>query len=170
MTNPGSPSKTQPGFKPELLEVLERRTNAILATENRNGSTQMAPVAFAFDQGRFLFESSATTLKVRNLKERPRARVLVEAPGGTGWVAAVGSTEIVEGVDAQELNTRVIGRYLTEEGKAVWADTVAPLDDVTIVLTPERWSSWDASEMLNVIAKHGYPIERAADWFLPLER
>jgi hypothetical protein len=135
----------------------------------------MAPVAFVFEDERFLFESSTTTLKVRNLRERPRGRVLVESPGGNGWIGATGSTEIIGGEEAQRLNARVIGRYLTEEGRSVWADTVGPLDDVTIVLTPERWSSWDINRAL-LLDSHRKPESwvgaavRAPGWFYARHR
>ena len=160
---------TGAGFAEEMRSVLERRVYATLATENADGSVQMAPLWFAFDGDRFLFESGSRTRKVRNLERRPRARVLVEAPYRSGWVSAAGPVTLAYGDEAQRLNEQVWSRYCTEAGQKVWADVAAPHDDVTIILTPEKWSSWSAAGLVATLIEGGYRAEDAGDWFLPLD-
>jgi hypothetical protein len=151
-------------------EVLKRRSYAVLATVNPNGSAQTAPVLFAFDGERFLFESRSTTRKVRNLVGRPQARVLVQGPPDDScWIAAEGPTEVAGGAEAQRRNAIVADRYLTDAGRVGWARTIAPLDDVSIALVPERWSWWNPAAMFDVITDHGYTAEDVAGWFHPMD-
>jgi PPOX class probable F420-dependent enzyme len=151
-------------------QVLQRRTYAVLATNNPDGSPQTVPLLYTFDGERFLFESRSTTRKVRNLTDRPHARVLVQGPPDDScWIAAEGSAEIVGGAEAQRRNATVAERYLTDAGRVGWARTVAPVEDVSIALVPARWSWWSPEAMFEVISDHGYTEEEAAGWFLPMD-
>jgi PPOX class probable F420-dependent enzyme len=151
-------------------EVLHRRAYAVLATRNPDGSPQMAPLMYVYDGDRFLFSSRSTTRKVRNLRSRPWARVLVQ--GGIDherWIAATGPTEIVDGAASHALNRQVGERYLTESGRVGWERTIGLMEDATIVLAPERWTWWDVAGMFEVIVEQGYTGEEAAAWFHPLD-
>jgi hypothetical protein len=114
--------------------------------------------------------SRSNTRKVRNLEADPRARVLVEAPVAVtgiddGWVAADGTTTIARGSEARELGLLAMERYLTEEGKRGFDKVFLPLMDVTIVLVPERWQTWDESGMHETMRRHGYTPDDAARWY-----
>jgi PPOX class probable F420-dependent enzyme len=151
-------------------EVLGRRAYAVLGTLRPDGSVHTVPLMYTFDGERFLFESRSTTRKVRNIEAHPRARVLVQGSiEHERWIAADGAAEVVYGQDAAKLNAAVVDRYLTEAGGAGWNATIAPLEDVTIVLRPERWTWWDIAGMLGAITAHGYTAEEAAGWFHPLD-
>lgn len=151
-------------------EVLSRRAYAVLATRNADGSPQTAPLMFVYDGERFLFSSRSTTRKVANLLAHPWARVLVQGSiDHERWIAAAGPTEVIEGVASRALNRRVSERYLTAAGRIGWERTIAPLEDATIVLHPERWTWWDVAGMFGVILDHGYTEHDVAEWFVPLD-
>lgn len=151
-------------------EVLGRRAYAVLATINPDGSAHTVPLMFVFDGERFLFESRSTTRKVRNIDERARARVLVQGSvEHERWIAADGPARIVRGEEAARLNAMVVDRYLTPAGEAGWNATIAPMEDVTIALTPDRWTWWDIAGMIEVIGEKGYAADDAAGWFHPLD-
>jgi nitroimidazol reductase NimA-like FMN-containing flavoprotein (pyridoxamine 5'-phosphate oxidase superfamily) len=138
----------------------------------QTGRRTPPPGGYAFDGERFLIASGATTRKVRNIETNPRVRVLVAALATTvgiddGWVAADGSARLVRGAEAQELNAVAVGRYLTEEGRQGYAEVFLPIMDVTIVVTPERWQSWNETGMLNTMIEHGYTEDDAARWYHP---
>lgn len=157
------------GFDASFREALDRRAYAVLATTGPDGAAHTVPVMFAFDGERFLFESNHATRKVRNIEATGRARILVEFPGHGGWVAAAGQAEIVRGEDARRLNRQVAGRYVTEEGGRLWERAFGELDDVTIVLTPDAWSSWRMDSIGPALVEVGYDPERPDDFFLPLD-
>ncbi len=170
-TAPHAAFKTQPADPAWTERLLARRTYAVIGTENPDGSVHMTPLMYAFDGEVFLFESNTRTRKVRNLTARPRARVLVQGPTDEpeSWVSAAGPTEIVTGQQAQELNATIVARYATEAGRRGWAATMGPLDDVTIVLHPERWWSWDIGATLQVMLDAGYTEAEVEGWFHPLD-
>ena len=142
----------------------------MLATVNLDGSPHVVPVGFGFDGARILVPTQSKTRKVRNLEADPRARVLVEAPVAVtgiddGWVAADGTATIVRGPEARELGLLAMDRYLTDEGKPKFDEVFLAILDVTIVLVPERWQTWDESGMHETMRQHGYTAEDAARWY-----
>jgi PPOX class probable F420-dependent enzyme len=170
MSTPHPAFRTAPGLTDWARRVLEAPLNAMLATVNRDGSPHVVPVGFGFDGERILMPSRSNTRKVRNLEADPRARVLVEAPVAVtgiddGWVAADGTATIARGSEARELGLLAMERYLTEEGKRGFDKVFLPLMDVTIVLVPERWQTWDESGMHETMRRHGYTPDDAARWY-----
>ncbi len=163
--------RTEPGLPGWATPLLGGRGDAILATVNPDGSPHTVPVGFTFEEERFFIPSGATTRKIRNLERDPRARVLVIASGvrglDDGWVAADGTSELIRGEEAQELNARTADRYLTDEGRVAFSRTFLPIMDVTLVITPRRWHAWNEDGMLATMAEHGYTPEDAARWYLP---
>jgi len=105
----------------------------------------------------------ADTHKVRNIEADPRVRVLVQAPPGAmeqdGWVAADGTAVVVRGEEAIELTAETDGRYLTEVGRSAWREAFGPLLDVTMVVTPQRWQSWDDAVALGTLLERGYTVD-----------
>lgn len=148
-------------------ELLHQRVYAVLGSLNRDGSTHTAPVGFAFDGDRLLIPSRAHTHKVRNIEADPRVRVLVQATRQDGWVAADGTAVVIRGEEALELNAAADGRYFTEAGRMVWREAIGPLLDVTIVVTPRRWQSWDDSGYVRALLEAGHTAEQMDDWYLP---
>jgi PPOX class probable F420-dependent enzyme len=163
---------TTAGLNDWAGKLLSLPLDALLATANPDGSPHTVPVGFAFDGQRFLIASGSTTRKVRNLEADPRARVLVMAPAAStgiddGWVAADGRAQLVRGEQAQKLNRLAVAPYLTEEGKRGYEEVFLPVMDVAIVVTPERWRTWDETAMLATMVEHGYTEEDAARWYVP---
>jgi PPOX class probable F420-dependent enzyme len=155
----------------DLRAFLAERRYATLATFDADGGIHLTPIWFLFEDDRFLFASFTGSRKVRNLQRNPAASVVVDArePGRDRWVAATGTVEILHGDDAQALNARIQGRYLTAE--AIEDARVGPVfaagDDLTLRLTPTKWRSWtagdaDEQEFGGIL---GATPER---WFLPL--
>ncbi|HSK56662.1 MAG TPA: pyridoxamine 5'-phosphate oxidase family protein [Jiangellales bacterium] len=153
-------------------QVLDHPLDAILGTVNADGSPHVVPVGYAFDGRRFVIPTGSATRKVHNVESDPRARVLVPAPVATtglddGWVAADGQAHLVQGNEAAELNAAAVSRYLTDEGKRGYAEIIQPLMDVTIVVVPERWQTWDVTGMVDTAAEHGFTPDDLARWYVP---
>ena len=78
----------------------------------------------------------------------------------TGVVA--GRMPAAGGGEARELNRRAVAPYLTEEGARGYEEVFLPVMDVTIVVTPERWHTWDESNMLDTMVERGYTQDDAS--------
>ena len=86
---------------------MSRVTWATLGTEDPDGSVQMVPVSFLFENGKVLVPTNGRTRKASNLRDRPRATVLVETKQRSGWVAARGTAALLQGEEAHQLIRRV---------------------------------------------------------------
>jgi PPOX class probable F420-dependent enzyme len=161
-----------PGLTEELRILLAERRYAILATHDPDEVIHLTPVWFMFDNGRFFFESSSDSRKVRNLRRNPGASVIVDGrrPGREKWISAAGRADVFAGEESSVVNSLIRHRYLTPE--ALSDKRVEPVyaasDDVTIRLTPEKWRSWSA-EALDGAFFGGILGADPDRWFLPVE-
>jgi len=159
------------GLTDELRVLLAERRYAILATHDPDDVIHLTPVWFMFDNGRFFFESSSDSRKIKNLRRNPAASVIVDArrPGAEKWVSAAGTAEVFGGEESAVVNSLIRHRYLTPDALAEVDGVYAASDDVTIRLTPEKWRSWTA-EVLDLTFFGGRLGTDADRWFLPVER
>ena len=145
----------------ELRAFLGERRYAVLATHDPDGGIHLTPIWFLFEDDRFLFASSSSSRKVRNVERSATASVVVDArePGREHWVSASGPVEILRRDEAQAINARIRHRYLTQDGLEgpIEAD-LATSDDVTLELTPKTWRSWEAEVG-----------DSPGRWFLPVD-
>ncbi len=162
---PPEAARAVSGFNSRVERAMARVTWATLGTEDPDGSVQMVPVSFLFEDGKIFVPTNGRTRKASNLRDRPRATVLVETKGRAGWVAAKGTVELVDGDAAHSLILRINSKYLTEEGLAMSEAT--SLDDTTIVVTPTSWRSWSPKKMFEVAQAAGYAPEAIAKAYKP---
>ena len=130
----------------------------MLGTENDDRTVHLAPVMFLLDGTRILIETSTASRKARNLAARPRASVVVHT-ADAAWAFGSGPATITRGAEARRLNERIRAKYLTDRGQRACGDLLAELDDITIVVTPTRWLSWDMNELLANIAARGADLD-----------
>jgi len=161
-----------PEFSDNVRALLAGRRYATLATYNRDDTIHLTPVWFLFDGHRFYFGSASASRKVENLRRKGLASVVVDArrPGSECWVSAFGTTDILTGEEAQEVNASIRRRYLTQE--AIEDARIGPVfsagDDVTIRLTPTGWRSWTVRD-LDERAFGGILGRTPERWFLPVD-
>jgi PPOX class probable F420-dependent enzyme len=129
---------------------LSGRYIATLATENDDGSSHLTAVWFLYEGGAFFVPTGSATRKARNVAERGRAAVMVDARtrGELQGISASGAADLLTGEEALRLNARIHRRYLTENGlqDPGLGQPITSSDNVTVRLRPERWNSWDMSE------------------------
>lgn len=164
-------SMEQPGEA--ARELLARRLIATLGTLNADGSVQLTPIWYRFDEGtrELQIATGSRSRKVRNVLARPSTTLLVDRrdPVGHGWVTASGPAEVIGGAAAQDINARIRQRYLTEAGEAAYGERLVAADDVTIVLRPTSWRYWALSHLEEIASGAGLPADAIPDWFLPLD-
>lgn len=150
-----------------MREFLGGHLYATLATLNADGSMHVVPLIYRFDGERILMATSSATRKARNVAARPTVTVTVDDREDPRWVSARGTAELVRGDQAHELNESLYRLWMTEEGLALVGTFLATVEDVTIVVTPQRWSAWDIeSTFYRVLAEAGIPLEDPDRLFL----
>ena len=161
-----------PTLRDSMLEILEARHYATLATHNEDGSIHVTPVWYLFENGKFYVESLSSSRKARNAAARPHATIMVDIrrPGDESWVYASGRVETLRGDDSREINSKILHRYLTEE--AINDPRIGPafaaIDDITICLVPETWRSWSAKDVDEQFFG-GILTSDPEKWFRPID-
>jgi nitroimidazol reductase NimA-like FMN-containing flavoprotein (pyridoxamine 5'-phosphate oxidase superfamily) len=61
-----------------MLDILEARHYAILATHNEDGSIHTTPVWYLFENGNLYVGSASSSRKARNAAARPAATLMID--------------------------------------------------------------------------------------------
>ena len=132
---------------PAFQGFLQGRYIATLGTENADGTIHLTAVWYIFEDGRLFIATSSKSRKARNVMERPRASLMIDArkPGKERGITAAGTVDIISSDASREINRRIHSRYMSA---AAMSDphvepVFASFDDVTLRLTPVSWTSWD---------------------------
>lgn len=137
----------------EIDEFLSGRRNAYLSTLQPDGTAQLSPVWFHWEDGLLRFSLGEARRHLKNLRRDPRATALIEEdmrlrdgfPAGAIGVMIVGRATV--GDDAEELaryETKMADRYLgSEAGDEDFADAVSTERFFLVTLEPTRIVTWD---------------------------
>ena len=135
-----------------ILEFLNGRHYATLATLNDDGTIYLTPVWYLFEEGQFYVETSPSSRKARNVLARPQASIVVDSrrkQGDERWVSASGKAEIISGNRFEEIAAKILNRYITKEG--LEDPRVGPGfsagGGVAISITPDRVGSWEFKDL-----------------------
>lgn len=156
---------------PAFQELLQGRHIATLGTENADGTIHLTAVWYLFENGSLFVATSAKTQKLRNVKARPKASLMVDMrkPGKERGVTAAGKVELISGDASQQINRRIHSRYLST---AALSDpgigpVFAAFDNVTLRITPDSWITWDMAA-LDALA-FGGRLGGTPGYMLPLD-
>jgi len=153
-------------------QFLSGRRYATLATQNEDGSLHTTPVWYVFENGSFYVGAPSWSRKARNVSVRPTATIIIDTrkPGSERWLSGSGPAEILRDEQSREINSRILGRYLTDE--AVADPRVGPafaaVDDITIRIDPGSWRSWSAIDTDKQFFG-GLLTSDPEKWFRPVE-
>lgn len=125
----------------EDLEFLRRPSHGFLSVAGGPVPAQPRPVWFeATDEGTIQLFTGPDTVKVRRLRDDPRASIVVAAPVGERerWVSVAGRTT-VEPDGAHDLAARLAARYwdLDDPVRAGELAAILAEDQVRLVIHPE---------------------------------
>lgn len=159
-TSPPEPSDA-------VRELLGLRLTATLGTINDDGTPLLTPIWYLYEAGRLYLPTGSGSRKVRNIKARPTISTLIDQrrPERHRWASATGRAEILSGEASLEINARVRARYVSAAGEATYGQLIAAYDDVTLVVTPDRWRSWNPTALDRLAAEHGLSEDQLATWF-----
>ena len=128
----------------DLGGLLERPILAILATHRKDGRILMSPVWHEWTNGEFLLTTWANDIKSRNLKNDPRATVLVaeNEPPYRG-IEVSGEATVEAMADHMPMYYRLAARYVGEKDGPAYAETFRDEKIELIRLAPGNIRAWD---------------------------
>ena len=139
----------------ELIAFVRPRHRALLITARADGSPQASPVTMGVDEpGRVVISTYPTRAKVRNLRVRPQASVVVLSDDWNGaWVQVDGTAEVI---DLPAALDPLVDYYRSISGEHPdWDEyraAMAAQQKCLVRLTIDRWGP---------IATGGFPPELA---------
>jgi PPOX class probable F420-dependent enzyme len=149
-----------------MRDLIAGQQVLMLATRQGDGSAHVVPVMYLFEDGRFMVATSSQSRKARNVAAGPRVTVTIEDREATAWVSATGYARLLSGRESRQINHRVDQLWMTEQGFKAIGGLVAEAEDVTVVITPQHWRSWDFhSGFLAELEAAGVDLDDAAPWF-----
>jgi PPOX class probable F420-dependent enzyme len=109
-----------------------------VATFREDGTPQLSPIWYEYEDGVFYLWVGANTVKVRNLRREPRLSLLIANHDEPyKYVVAEGECEITtEGV--LERSTSMAVRYYGEERGRAYAKSMADTNHLLLVLKPSK--------------------------------
>ncbi len=155
-------------LKPQLIHLLDERRIATLTTYGADDMPHVTAVWFLWENESIYIATSTQTSKGRNVMRDPRIAVCIESrePGRESGMTAIGRAETIMGAEAVALAERVNGKYLTQAAMThpALGPAFAEMSDLVIKLTPQRWISWDMSEVGEAMMG---PDADPSEFFLP---
>jgi PPOX class probable F420-dependent enzyme len=115
-SRPAPPSMT----KEEMQAFLARPLVARLATVRTNGSPQIVPMWFLYEDGVMYMSTRTYAAKVKHLQKNPRVAVVVDemvAPLKNKVVTLEGTVEM-QTTGVKEMTTKIYHKYVGIEGAA----------------------------------------------------
>ncbi len=155
-----------------VMQLLDGRYVASLATENPDGSIHMVAVWYWFDGASVFVATSSRTRKSRNLQPNPNISLMIDSrdPAASRGINIAGKAHILTGEPSRKCNARIHRKYLSEA--ALSDPRVSPVfaawDDVTIQITPASVIAWDMRQVDRQV--FGGALESNPAYLLPLER
>ena len=122
-----------------LAEFLLPARIAVLATVGRDGTPQVTPVWYGFEDGRLTVAANEGSVKVRNLRRDPRVSVCVYAgERGTEYAALYGQADLAHGDGVWPQVRAIVERYESPENVDEYMRELMAERFAVITLTPER--------------------------------
>jgi PPOX class probable F420-dependent enzyme len=150
-----------------IREILGHQRYALFCSRNADGSTHAVPVVYQYADGQLFVATSSATHKACNVAARPEVTVTVDDRENLRWVSAVGHAELIRGDRSRALNVRLYRLWMTDDGLDVIGSILAEDEDVTIVVTPRRWLTWDIETgFYQPLRDAGIPLDEPQRWFL----
>jgi len=132
----------------EVQAFLARPLIARLATVRANGTPQVVPMWFLYEDGVMYMSTRTNAAKVKHLRANPRVAVVVdvmEAPRKNKVVTLEGAAE-VQTTGVKEMTTKIYQKYMGKEGAAT-PDAQQSINTPRVVLkiAPKKIESLDTT-------------------------
>jgi PPOX class probable F420-dependent enzyme len=121
----------------EQQQLIDEEKIGVLGTVRRDGSPQLTPVNFAYEDGRFLFSTTRDRVKYHNVRRNANVSFCLAKAGWYPYFTVYGKATIEEQNIVE--GTAAIMRKMGREVPPNLGEALAQQKRVLIILTPERF-------------------------------
>jgi PPOX class probable F420-dependent enzyme len=124
-------------FDAQAEAFLKEVHFAKLATVMKDGSPQLTPIWYIYEDGKLIVNTTTDRVKYRNIKRNPRVAFVVD--DGYPYITIRGTARIANERDPKRDIEALAIRYTGEEkGKKAARERFWKMDRVSIEIVPER--------------------------------
>jgi PPOX class probable F420-dependent enzyme len=147
---PAMPRPAPPSMSNEELKAfLARPIIARIATVRANGSPQLAPMWFLYEDGIMYMSTRTYAAKVKHIQKNPRVAVVVDemvAPLKNKVVTIEGTAEVLT-TGVKEMTTKIYHKYAGVDGAATpQAQRSINTPRVILKITPKKMETMDTTK------------------------
>ncbi len=124
---------------PEQEAIIHGEKLAVMSTIRRDGSVQLTPINYAYQDGRFLISTTRDRAKYHNVRRNPQVSLCIIRPEWRPYVSVFGHAEIVED-DIVDGTAAIMKKMTDREVPANFAEALREQKRVLIIVTPERFA------------------------------
>ena len=122
----------------EQEALIEEQSLGILATVKKDGSPQLTPIYYAYEDGQILISITKTRAKYHNIKRNPQVTMCIVKPEGRPYVTVSGRAEIEE-QDIVGGTAKVFKRFSNRPLPDNFEDGLREQQRVLVKITPDRF-------------------------------
>ncbi len=122
----------------EQEEIIHEERLAILATLRRDGSAQLSPINYVYQDDQILISTTHDRAKCHNVRRNPQVSLCILRPGGRPYVTVYGQAQIEE-TDIADRTAAIFRNISDRPLPDNFAEFLAQQRRVLIVVTPERF-------------------------------
>ncbi len=127
-------------MKPTLEQekIVQEEQIAVMATVRRDGSAQLAPINYAYVDGRFLISTTKDRARYHNIRRNSSVTLCIVQTAGRPYVTVSGRAEIEE-KDIADGTAQIFRRMSDRPLPENFAVVLQKQRRVLITVTPERF-------------------------------
>ncbi len=123
---------------PEQEALVKEQKLGVLATQKKDGSSQLSPVYYVYQEGRIVISITKTRAKYHNIKRNPQVSICIMNPEGRPYVTVYGRAEIEE-EDIVNGTAAVFKRFNDRALPDNFEAGLREQQRVLVFLTPEKF-------------------------------
>lgn len=123
---------------PEQAALIEEQPLGILASVKKDGSPQLTPVYYAYEDSQIIISITRTRAKYHNVKRNPQVSLCVVKEGGRPYVTIYGRADVEE-EDIVEGTKAVFQRFSTAALPDNFEQALREQQRVLLKITPEAF-------------------------------
>lgn len=123
---------------PEQETLIDEQPLGILATAKKDGSPQVTPIYYAYEDGQVLISITKTRAKYANIMRTPQVSMCIVKPEGRPYTTMYGRAEIEE-QDIVAGTAKIFARFSDRPLPANFEEGLREQQRVLVKITPERF-------------------------------
>ena len=122
----------------EQEAFVKEQKLGVLATQKKDGTSQLSPIYYAYQDGRIVISITKTRAKYHNIRRNPQVSICIVSPEGRPYVTVYGRAEI-EDDDIVEGTAAIFKRFNDRALPDNFEAGLREQQRVLVFISPERF-------------------------------